>query len=85
MKTKHPAEIAFEAIEDVMHIGSSKDGKNESWREKDVRFHLLKGISHYIRALQLLDNHITDDETVTDHIDRGMTRGAMARAGLIES
>jgi hypothetical protein len=85
MKIRYLPELGFQIIESVLFVGSSKDGKNESWREKDIRFHLLKGISHYTRALQLLDNHITDDETVSDHIDRGMTRGAMARAGLIEN
>lgn len=83
MRKKTPAETAFDVIARVMQEGSSKDGSNDTWRDKDIRMHLLKSIRHCSTALLLLDGHVNDGETAIEHLDRAMTRAAMARSMLL--
>lgn len=82
MRPKAPAEMAYDCIVRTMFQGSSKDGSNETWRDKDIRMHLLKSIRHCSTALLLLDGHVNDGETAIEHLDRAMTRAAMARSML---
>lgn len=79
-----PAELSAATVRKVMHVGSLKDGRNESWRDRDVKFHIMKSISHNLKALQLLEGHIIDQETVLEHMERSLTRDAMALTVLLE-
>jgi hypothetical protein len=79
-----PADTAHAAIRKVIQIGSLKEGRDESWRKRDVRFHIMKSISHNLRALQLLEGHIIDEETVLDHVERATTRDSMALTILLD-
>ena len=81
---RQPAVEAANAIIQVMTKGSMKEGCNEKWRERDVKFHIMKSISHNLRALQLLEGHIIDAETVLEHVERSLTRDAMAMTVLLE-
>lgn len=72
---KHPADVAFEIIEDVLFRGSAKDGANESWRDKGKAFHRAKAIRHLINA-QMVESGIEEcDGEPHDH--NALTRIAM--------
>lgn len=48
-----PRWAAYFAIDEVMAIGSAKDGCNDSWRTKILGYHLTKGIRHATTALMV--------------------------------
>ena len=76
--SKQPAVEAASAIIATMTEGSAKDGSNESWREKQPIYHLLKAQSHLATHLRnMVDPRKADDE---DHLKLAVTRLAMALA-----
>lgn len=77
---KHPAEIAFHLIEDVLHKGSSKDGANEAWRDMPPNFHFIKALSHLSHHLkETYDPRAIDGE---NHAHLALTRIAMGIANM---
>lgn len=79
-----PDELARGTVLKVLNIGSMKEGRDESWRQRDVKFHIMKSITHNMRALQLLEGHIIDPETVLEHMERSLTRDAMALTVMLQ-
>lgn len=73
---KHPAETAWDVIDGIMHKGSSKDGCNETWRDRDIMYHLSKAQAHLATHIkQTIDPRTADDE---NHLHLAITRLAMA-------
>lgn len=72
---KHPADVSFNIIEDVLFRGSAKDGKNETWRDKPKRFHRQKAIRHLLQAQMIEDGIYPPDGE--NHDELGLTRAAM--------
>jgi hypothetical protein len=73
---KHPAALAAETILSVLAQGSAKDGRDESWREKDLMFHLSKAQAHLATHIKhLYDPRGRDQE---NHLHTALTRLAMA-------
>lgn len=73
-----PCAVALKAIEETMRMGSSKDGRDESWRQKPGFFHLLKASRH-------LTTHLMQTMGVTEgdgehHLKLAITRLAMCLA-----
>jgi hypothetical protein len=67
-----PKYAAFQAVAEVMALGSSKDGKDDSWREKPINYHLDRGIRHAITYKLIAEgNQILDGE---DHLKLAITR-----------
>lgn len=79
-----PAELARGTVLKVLNIGSLKEGRDENWRYRDAKFHIMKSISHNLRALQLLEGHIIDPETVIEHVERSGTRDFLALTVLLQ-
>ena len=75
---KDPGQAAADAVAQVMSVGSAKDGRNESWRQKPQYFHLTKGIrhatTHFMQKLGVVE---ADAE---NHLKLAITRFAMALA-----
>lgn len=73
---KFPPEVAFQTIENIMHVGSAKDGCNESWRDKDPMYHLSKAMNHLATHIkQIYDPRAANGE---NHLHLAITRLAMA-------
>lgn len=71
-----PRYLAFYAVAAVMAVGSSKDGKNESWRDKPASFHLTKALRHATTHLMQREGHAEPDGE--NHLMLALTRLAMA-------
>jgi hypothetical protein len=70
-----PRYAAFQAVAEVMAIGSEKDGRDESWRDKPQFFHLTKGIRHATTHLMQKMGVVEPDGE--DHLKLAITRLAM--------
>ena len=81
---KNPANIAFATVTKILAIGSMKEGAEDKWRSRSAEFHILKSIGHNLKALQLLRGDIIDEETVIEHVERALTRDAMALTALLD-
>lgn len=73
---KHPAPEAANIILAVMQHGSSKDGCDETWRDKPEDYHLTKALRHIITYQMIRDGHQPPDGE--DHRRNAITRMAMA-------
>jgi len=71
-----PRYAAFQTVAQVMALGSSKDGRNESWREKDVMYHLTKAQAHL--ATHIKNLHDPRGQDGENHLYLALTRLAMA-------
>jgi hypothetical protein len=79
--TENPADpkyAAFQAVAQVMALGSSKDGRDDSWRNKPRRYHLLKAIRHATTYLMIQEGVIEGDGE--HHLKLAITRLAMGLA-----
>lgn len=76
MSLDDPRYAAFQAIASVMAIGSVKDGRDESWRDKPQYFHLTKAIRHATTHLMQRMGVIEPDGE--NHLKLAITRLAMA-------
>jgi hypothetical protein len=73
-----PKYAAFQAVAETMARGSDKDGRDESWREKDAMYHLSKAQAHLATHIKhRFDPRGKDDE---NHLRLALTRLAMALA-----
>ena len=72
---KDPAHNAMIIIQEAMLMGSSKDGCNESWRDKPKKFHREKAIRHLLTAQMIEDGVIEPDGENHDHL--GLTRASL--------
>jgi hypothetical protein len=59
-----------------MAVGSSKDGRNDTWRDKPRRYHLLKAIRHSTTYLMIVEGVIEGDGE--NHLKLAITRLSMA-------
>jgi hypothetical protein len=73
-----PRYAAFQAIAEVMAIGSGKDGRNESWRQKPQFFHLTKAIRH--ATTHLMQKMGVAENDGEDHLKLAICRLSMALA-----
>ena len=71
-----PKYAAFQAIAEIMHLGSSKDGKDDSWRGKPVNYHLDRAIRHAITYKLIAEGNQKPDGE--DHLKLAITRLAFA-------
>jgi hypothetical protein len=76
MSVDDPRYAAFHAVAQVMSLGSEKDGRNESWRQKDVMCHLSKAQSHLATHIKHLYDPRGQDEE--NHLFLAITRLEMA-------
>ncbi len=78
MSLDDPRYAAFAAIASVMAIGSGKDGRDDSWRQKPGFYHLTKGVRHAMTHLmQKMGVTEADGE---DHLKLAICRLSMALA-----
>lgn len=73
---KDPRVEAGIVIAEVMSIGSSKDGRDESWRQMPRYFHMAKAARHAMTALMIELGIVRPDGE--DHAKLALTRLAMA-------
>jgi hypothetical protein len=77
--TDNPADpryAAYQAVAQVMSIGSARDGRDESWRNKPRRYHLLKAIRHATTYLMIQEGVTEGDGE--HHLKLALTRLAMS-------
>ena len=71
-----PAGLAARVIEKVMDKGSSKTGKDDSWKQATMNYHLDRAIRHAITYKLIAEgNQEPDGER---HLELAMTRLAFA-------
>ena len=64
-----PAELSKQIVQEVISKGSTKDGCDETWRDKPQNYHLHKAVRHIMSFL--LTGEI-------EHLKNALTRIAMA-------
>lgn len=72
MTTTHPAELSAHAVENTMWKGSAKDGKDDTWQDKPIPYHMTKGIRHATTALMIELGVIPPDSE--NHTELAITR-----------
>jgi hypothetical protein len=72
---KEPTVEAARAIVSVMRAGSSKDGCDDSWRDKGQLYHLVKASGHLATHIKHVVCNTSDGE---NHLELALTRLAMA-------
>jgi hypothetical protein len=73
---RSPLTCAAEAIVETMAVGSQKDGRDESWRQKG--YHLQKALRHITTHMLIADGHQPPDGEF--HLRHAITRLAMQLA-----
>ena len=73
-----PKYAAFQAVAEVMAIGSDKDGRDESWRKNPQFYHLTKAIRHATTHLMQKLGVVEGDGE--NHLKLAITRLAFALA-----
>lgn len=77
MKTD-PGMAALDAIDEVMAVGSAKEGRNDKWRDHSPIFHTMKAIRHATTHTMILSGIVKPDGE--NHLKLAVTRLAMALA-----
>lgn len=71
----HPAENAWDIIDRIMAKGSTKDGRNEAWRDMPPMYHFVKALGHLTQHIkEVYDPRSIDGE---NHAHLALTRIAM--------
>lgn len=73
---KDPCVEACKVIVEIMKVGSSKDGRDDSWRRKPKSYHLQKAQNH-ARTAHLMETGLIPQDG-EDHAHLALTRLAMA-------
>ncbi len=75
-KVTEPPICAYIVVQEIMQIGSAKDGKDESWREKSLAYHAMKALRHTATAVMQAQGITPPDGE--NHLKLAITRLAMA-------
>jgi hypothetical protein len=71
-----PRYAAFQAVAEIMAVGSQKDGRDDSWRDKPQFYHLTKAVRH--ATTHLMQKMGVTERDGENHLKLAITRLAMA-------
>lgn len=75
---RDPRLMAYKTVEEVMAVGSAKDGQDESWRDKGIEYQLKKAADHAMIAYYMYIGKVQEDsEGWMGHARNNLTRTSM--------